>query len=129
VYAKKLKGLNIHSQYPKDSDWEKGFLNRFYIRMNENPKWKMIFRVIVNIIWTYAIGIYIVIYGLNLVINSLSQANISWTDLNIGGWIGVALGIAIPAALGIGWTIFWGNSDTDNNSGILCWALMDAGLT
>ncbi|HQU95070.1 MAG TPA: hypothetical protein PLO39_02925 [Saprospiraceae bacterium] len=114
VYAKKLKGLNIHSQYPKDSDWEKGFLNRFYIRMNENPKWKMIFRVIVNIIWTYAIGIYIVIYGLNLVINSLSQANISWTDLNIGGWIGVALGIAIPAALGIGWTIFWGNSDTDN---------------
>lgn len=113
IYYRKLKDKNYDSSFPKDSPWELGFLNRFYVTSNENPKWKMILRVIFNLLWTYGVGVYLIIYGMASAVNSFSKLNISWTNFNIGGLAGAII-LAVIVAFGVGWIIFWSNRDSDN---------------
>lgn len=113
VHYPKLKGLNLDSNFPKDSDWKKGYLNRFYVKMNENPRWKMIFRVLANLLFTYSIGLYMIIDGMSALVQTISTINISFMNLNIGGLAGSLIEIGV-VALGIAWIVYWANTDKDN---------------
>lgn len=112
VYYRNLKGLNFDSAFPSDSPWTKGFMNRFYIKMNENPQWKMLLRVIINFLFTYGIGLWIIIEGLVVFLDALSNIGGGLLKL-IPGAIAIVLSIVL-INLGILWIMFWANSDRDN---------------
>lgn len=113
VFPRKLKGWNLTNTMPQNGDWKKSWMDRMHLLMKENPKWRMILRVVCNLLFTYGVGVYFLICGMQVSVNSGSQMNISWTAFNIGGIIGVILSIVI-AALGVAWIIFWANSEEDN---------------
>lgn len=113
VYYRKLKGKNLDSNFPYDSDWNKGLLNRgLYVESKENPKWRMIFRVIVNLIFTYVIGAIIFILGFVTTIRALSNATAGLV-FNWGFVPAMAMGVII-AVLGLLWIRTWARSDNDN---------------
>ena len=113
IHATKLKGQNLHSELPMNSDWKKGFLNRFHVLSKENPKQRMVMRVIYNLLFTYGVGIYFIIDGVAMAMNTLAQMNIGWTEFNLGGIIGSLIEIGV-AVVGFLWIKFWANHDLDN---------------
>ena len=112
VHVKNLRGWNLDSTMPYNSDWKKSFLDRFHVLSKENPKWRMIMRVICNLLFTFGVGLYCVIYGLGMTVNSLAQMS-AGTTVNFGGIVGAILEIG-TVGLGVAWIIFWANSDLDN---------------
>lgn len=63
VYAHRLKSLNRDSSWPFGSDWSKAFLNRFYIRWDRPPSWKIIAQYVLMFLFIWGIGIWIAVSG------------------------------------------------------------------
>lgn len=115
VHAKSLKGLNHSSEYPLNSNWKIGFLNRFYVISKEMTKWQMILRVTINFCFTYGIGLVLIVWLFTSAIGAIDDMNISWTNFNIGWIIAGIMGIG-SIGIGIAWIILWASSDLDNKA-------------
>lgn len=71
VHIDRLKTLNRDSNFPYKSNWANGFLNRFFMRWTSTSKIKMIIYTILSFLWTYGIGLWILIKGLELIAPAL----------------------------------------------------------
>lgn len=108
VYRGKLKTMEIDSTMPEGFELARAWLNRIKFYSIEPPKWKLIFRMILNFIWVYYIGFYIILEGIGLV---------SFDTSGFTGAIGAALSIVaaiLVIAMGVSWINFWANVDDDN---------------
>lgn len=112
IYYRKLKGRNLDSNFPLDSDWKLGLLNRTYVESKENASWRMIFRVIVNLVFTYVIGAYIFLLGFREIVRALAGAEVGLV-VTWGSFAAFAMG-AVIAAFGLLWIRYWARSDNDN---------------
>ncbi len=104
VFYPKLKGMAFDPAFPAGTPFDSTYMGRFYASMSEPPRYKMILRVILNIIWTYVIGIWIIIAGLN----TLGSGG------GIPGTIAAAIAGGLLIAIGVAWIIAWANSNRDN---------------
>ena len=112
VYRTKLKTLNLDSTMPDGENINRSWLNRISFLMKEPSRWKMILRLVLNFVWTYGIGIYIMFLGIKLFF-------LAW-PLGMSGPSAIAgMVIKLAAAifiiiLGRLWITIWANLDLDN---------------
>lgn len=92
--------------------YENAWMDRFYATMCENPKWKCLFRVIANLLFTYGFGIYLIVQGFLVMTDSQGRFHIGVSNTILAV---VAMGLGIILTLcGFIWIIAWANTDTDN---------------
>lgn len=100
IYYKHLKSYKLDSAFPQGTPAEKSYLDRFYVESNENPVYKMVIRIILNFLFTYGIGIAIIIKGLGMF---------------GGGSFGIQTAFAVIVVLvGTLWITYWVSVDWDN---------------
>ena len=112
AHYRDLAGLALDSSMGGGDSDDDYYLDRFYATMNENPKWRMILRMIVNALFTYGIGIYLLIYGIDCILNPTSRFIVG-VSTSVGIVIAVFMG-ALIALIGILWVIAWVNTNLDN---------------
>lgn len=114
VHYPTLKTLNVSSNFPEDSDWKEGYLTRFYSILEENARWKYIVQALFIFLFTYGIGLWIIIEGIKgIVEGSQAIGGGTYTLQTIGGVIAALVGIAL-VFIGITWIRRWAESDADN---------------
>lgn len=95
-----------------DAAYERSWMDRYYATMCENPKWKCIFRTLLNLAFTYGVGIWLIIEGLKILTQALTGTTVGFT-LTILSIIAVGMGILLML-VGFIWIIAWTNTDLDN---------------
>jgi hypothetical protein len=114
VHQDRLKTLKLDSSFPEGTDYELGWLDRIAFFMEEPPRWKMILRMILNIIWVYGPGFFFIYQGIIAIYTGLSKIGSGFFFAgSVGAGLAVGFGIALIAA-GIIWIKDWANSDLDN---------------
>ena len=115
IYYKELKGLKLDASMPFKWDWKKAFLTRStYTTWNENASWKYIAAAIILFLFTYGIGLWIIINGFTSVVQGISAMGGGTYGLqSIGGAISAVFGLAL-VAIGIWWIVNWAEKDSDN---------------
>lgn len=109
-----LKGLKIDSSMPEDSRWDNGWLNRWYSEWRENAKWKLIVQGVLTFLFTYGIGIYLIIRGIGMVVDSFSVMGGGTYGMRTSGGVIALIFAIVVLLLGYIWIKFWANSDADN---------------
>lgn len=104
VFYPKLKSLELDPAFPAGVPFDTTYMGRFYAHMEEPPRYKMILRVILNLIWTYGIGIWLIITG----IHTMGSGG------GVTGTIAAAIAGGIIILIGVLWIIAWANSNKDN---------------
>lgn len=116
VHSRRLKSLMLDSSFPDGWNWKETFLNRFYAESNETPKWKIIARVLMNLIFTFGIGLSVLIKGVGDIVVAVAQIGGGTVGLQTVGAI-VAFYVALLEVwFGIAWLIFWVASSIDNKA-------------
>lgn len=100
IHYKHLKSYKLDSAFPQGTPAERAYLDRFYVESNENPVYKMIIRIIINFLFTYGIGLWVMIKGLAML---------------GGGSFGLQTAFALAVIfIGILWIKYWVSVDWDN---------------
>jgi hypothetical protein len=115
VYRTKLKTLNLDSTMPDGENIFRAWLNRIAFLMKEPSRWKMILRLVINFLWTYGIGIYIMLLGVKLFYLSWPLAG-GYIVSATGTMALIGAGIKLIASafiiyLGSLWISIWANLD------------------
>lgn len=114
VHKQRLKGLEYDSAFPDGWDWDKTYLNRFYALSSEPSRWKMIVRILLNFLFTFGVGLWLIIDGWWDVGHAMSQiGGGSWGLQTIGAVAAIAFGV-MKIILGYLWIQTWVKSDLDN---------------
>jgi hypothetical protein len=114
VHSQRLKGLMLDSSFPDGWNWKLTYLDRFYSESNEPPKWKYIARVLMNLLFTWGVGLTILIKGVVQIVQASKEiAGGSWGLQTAGAIMALVVAIAL-VALGILWITAWTISDLDN---------------
>lgn len=114
VYYKELRTLKLDSSMPFKWDWKKAFLNRFYTDWDGNAKWKGIVAALILFLFTYGIGLWIIVSGFTAVVQGISAMGGGTYGLRtIGGAISAVFGIAL-IVIGVYWMYKWSATDADN---------------
>lgn len=108
-----LNGQTFDSSFDGgDGAYEKSWMDRYGATMCENAKWKCLLRFIFNIVFTYVVGILLIIKGLSILTNALTGTTVGFT-LTILSIVAVGMGILFML-VGFVWIIGWVNTDLDN---------------
>ena len=116
VHLFRLKRLHRDSKFPFEWHYSKAWLTRTFIFWEENSTLKRFFRMILNFLWTYGVGIYIIIQGILVVVdafNTGSGNNAFGVVALILAIFEALLGTAI-IVLGVFWISSWISSTQDN---------------
>jgi hypothetical protein len=115
IYYKETKGLKLDASMPFKWDWKKAFLTRsMYTIWKENASWKYLAAAILLFLFTYGIGMWIIVEGFSSIITGISAMGGGTYGLqSIGGALSVVFGIGL-VAIGIYWIVKWATSDADN---------------
>lgn len=109
VHRHRLKTLNLDSTMPDGDDIRKSWLNRVTSWMKEPARWKLILRLVLNFLWIWGVGIYIMFVGIKLFF-------LAWPFGLSGGSAIAGMVIKLAAAaliivLGSIWIAIWKNID------------------
>jgi len=108
-----LNGQVIDYTFPgSNEDYTQAWLSRFYATMIENPKYKMVLRVVVNAIFTYVIGFYFTFKGIIGLGRVIGDMVFGFT--NSFAALFAAAGFIVLTVLAVAWILFWANTDIDN---------------
>ncbi len=112
--AGSLKGLKIDSSMPEDTPWQLGWLNRYYSEWKENAKWKLIVQGVFTFVFTFVIGLWLIVEGIGYIVTGAQAIGGGTFGLQTAGAIvAMIIGLVI-LLLGIAWLVFWIQSDVDN---------------
>lgn len=95
-----------------DGAYERSWMDRFFATMNENPRWKYILRTILNFVFVFGIGIYLIITGLIILTHALTGTEVGFV-ITIMSIVAAGMGIGLMV-IGFIWIIAWSNTDLDN---------------
>lgn len=104
VFYPKIKSFSLDPAFPAGVPFDKAYTTRFYAYMVEPARFKMVLRVILNIIWTYGIGLWFIAKGIQTI----------GSGGGVAGVIASALAGALLVFIGIAWIIGWANTNRDN---------------
>ena len=114
VHSQRLKGLMLDSSFPDGWNWKLTYLDRFYAASDEPPKWKYIARALMNLLFTFGIGMAIIIKGVIQIVQASKEiGGGSWGLQTAGAIMALVVAIAL-VALGILWIQIWARVDLDN---------------
>lgn len=113
AHYRDLAGMSLDSSFPGVGEgYQNSYLDIYDARLTENPKWKMLVRMLFNLIWTYVVGCVSIVYGMSLLAEAASRfiAGLSFSILVVVATL-LGLGFVI---LGVFWIITWVNTNHDN---------------
>lgn len=115
IHYKELKGLKLDASMPFKWDWKKAYLTRsMFTDWSGNAKWKYIAAMILLFLFTYGIGLWIIVEGFTAVVQGISaMGGGTYALQSIGGALAAVFGLGL-VAIGIFWITYWSNSDADN---------------
>jgi len=110
VFYRKLKTLFLDSSFPNGANWRLSWMNRFFKKLIEPPRWKVLLRVLLNILWKFGIGFYLIIEGIDHLSENLANTVLGPGSTSVTSAIGIAIGVFL-ILLGLAWIIFWAGND------------------
>jgi len=113
AHYRDLNGMEVDSSFGGgQGSYKDSFLDEYWATMTEMPTGKRLVRVLLNLIWTYGIGLYFLIDGWISLTDNLENTNVGLTN-TVGSPFAITLSV-LYTALGIAWIIIWANTNLDN---------------
>lgn len=95
-----------------DNAYDNSWMDRYYATMCENPKWKCLIRTLANFLFTYVIGIILILKGVKILTDGLTGTQVGFV-ISILSVVAIGMGILLMV-VGFIWIIGWANTDLDN---------------
>lgn len=113
AHYRDLNGMDIDSSFGGNGgDYDRSYLDEYYATMTELSPGKRFLRALINLLFTYGVGIYFIIRGFSGGMETLSDLQVGLTN-SVGAGFALASSVLI-FLIGIIWIIVWSNTNLDN---------------